>query len=329
MVGLSLRLPKNDMNFEHCKKLPLADIAIDRLGYKPNKSHDSRMWRSLVAPNGTKIITKSTPNEQGHYLFRCSEQEASGSIIDLLVVVHGYSFSEVREFFKAETPFSPPLKTPPPSPIEEGASEDNTAYIKQVMESQPNAENSPMNNYLAQRGISIETMKYFGVGSSETFITPLYRRDGNRWLAQTFIKYLVVEGKRLRFFAKNLQKRGAYSILKEAGRPLKSFDKLILFESPIDALSYFQLHGEEGIYASICGSLTNDFLANLEGDLTHLSVREAVIAFDNDKAAEAMRDKVIQKIPDSIEKSIKKPLKKDWNDDLIASIPKNSQYSII
>ncbi len=305
------------MNFEHCKRLPLADIAIARLGYKPNKGHDSRTWRSLVGPDGTKIITKSTPNEQGHYLFRCSEQEVSGSIVDLLAVVHGYSFSEIREFFKAETPFSPPLKTPPPSPIEEGSSKDNTAYIKQIMGSQPSAENSPLGNYLAQRGISIETMKYFGIGSGETFIAPLYRRGVNRWVAQTFIKYLVVEGKRLRFFAKNLQKRGAYSIFKKAGRPLRSFDKILLFESPIDALSYFQLHREEGIYASICGSLTHDFLANLGEDLAYLGVKEVVIAFDNDKAGEAMRDKVVQKIPDSIEKSIKKPAEKDWNEDLI------------
>ena len=305
------------MNFEHCKKIPLADIAIERLGYKPNKGHDSRMWRSLVGPDGTKIITKSKPNGQGHYLFRCSEQDVSGSIIDLLVMVHGYSFSEVRDFFKAEDPFSPPLKSIPPNLTEEGFNKDNTAYIKKVMEGQPTVKNSPLGNYLSQRGISIDTMKHFGVGSGESFITPLYRRDGNRWLAQTFIKYLAVDGKRLRFFAKNLQKRGAYSILREDKRPLRSFEKFLLFESPIDALSYFQLTGEDGIYASICGSLTHDFLANLENDLIHLGIHEVVVALDNDDAGKLMCEKICAKIPSIMKVKIRIPHKKDWNEDLV------------
>ncbi|MEM7175818.1 MAG: toprim domain-containing protein [Chlamydiota bacterium] len=244
--------------------------------------------------------------------------EVSGSIVDLLHFVHGLSFDEISTMFSSGlSDYEGRIATT----RKEEEDTDNTKIVKEELKKYPNFDLSPPSNYLSLRGISIEAMRYFDIGASEdTMVLPLYRRRQGKWVAQTSIKYMISHDGRVRYFQKGLQRRGSYSILKEKDRPLKGYTKALLFESPIDALSYFQLFGVEGLYVSTCGNLTNELISSLPLDLKNIGIKKTTIAFDNDDAGDRMTKKISRALEDSgLEVEVEKPKEKDWNDAIMIS----------
>ncbi len=304
-------------DIERIKRIPLANWCIEHLGYIPNKAHDSKLWRSLISPKGEKIITKDVPNEQGHYLFKCQTQEASGSIIDLLINLEGYDLRGALDLFIGVTLPLPSSSTPFVKVEKEN--KDNTLEVSRVFRKQ-SAMNVMYPNYLSSRGISKSTIEYFGLSPLLDSITiPLYRRSKGRWVAQTSIRYYFDQERvRYRLFQKGLSKKGAYSILKEKARSITSFSTVAFFESPIDAISHAQLRNyPDVLYMSTCGSISHDFLFFLPSDLHSLSVSKVLLCFDNDVAGQAMTTNLSAHLRShSIPFSIDIPLKKDWNEDL-------------
>jgi hypothetical protein len=302
-------------SFEELKRVPLSEFCVERLGYKPNKGHDSRLWRSLVSPSGKKIITKNAPSKDGHYLFRCEDMGVGGSIIDLLLYVEGMDMAEIESRFGGVSLDSIP---PPAFENEDEKDRDNTERVKDRMAELPKVGHSPERNYFTRRGISTETLQYFGLSASENrTIIPLYRRFSGRWVAQTSIQYLLENGERQRFFQKGLRRRGSYSILKKREKKLRNFSQAVLFESPIDALSYFQLKGKEALYISTCGSLSQALKTQLPLDLKKIGICEVSLAFDNDLAGARMISALRSVLgAEGFKVSVESPKKKDWNEDL-------------
>lgn len=103
-------------------------------------------------------------------------------------------------------------------------------------------------------------------------------------------------------------------------------NKIAFFESPIDALSYFDLKRPENIrLLSMSGLKDQTFLNGIKQLAREIKAREdfvegrdkleVIIAVDNDKAGETFRQKWSNMIsPDHLKLDI--PNAKDWNDDL-------------
>ena len=211
----------------------------------------------------------------------------------------------------------------PPPPLPPSQDSDNTRIVKERLDRSPNYLHSPPSNYLTNRGLSLSTMEFFDVGGSEKEVLfPLYRRRKGKWVAQTSISYTFdQDGKRVRYFQKGLQRKGSYSILKDKCRKITDFNEAFVFESPIDALSFFQIFKREGLYVSTCGTLTTDLLSNLPLDLNSLGVRHVVVAMDNDDSGARMAVQMARALREKkIQVTLKSPLKKDWNDDLVSGV---------
>ena len=100
---------KMSSKINELKKIPLAEFCIQKLGYKPSKDKDSRLWRSLLSPTGHKIVAKSTPTPEGHYLFFCANEDIRGSLVDLLISFHDFDIKGIlNEFCDARTEFPVP-----------------------------------------------------------------------------------------------------------------------------------------------------------------------------------------------------------------------------
>ena len=311
------------MNFENLKKVPLAEFCLQNLGYTVNntkhKKRDSKLWRSLKSRNGYAIFTKSQPNARtGHYLYRCDERDKGGTIIDLLIDIEGLSLKEINERYCSDFDYSS-LPSPAQVEYEEEKDQDNTCVVTSALRTFLKDSNSSGENYYKQRGLDWSTLDYFGslyVRGNQAFL-PLYRRKNNKWVVQTSIIYkLESTGERSKLFQKGLKKKGAYSILKQKGKKLVDYNLAILFESPIDALSYYQIHKIDALYISTCGTLTNDFKASIPFDLQAMGIKEVILAFDNDEAGKRMIRTMQDIFNPIVDTSVQKPSCKDWNEQL-------------
>lgn len=96
-------------------------------------------------------------------------------------------------------------------------------------------------------------------------------------------------------------------------------EQIVLTESPIDALSYYQLNGKENtLFASFGGSVADDQIATISGikNRIHLSSNfRYVSAVDNDKAGDRYTDKFKNYFKEDLV-IVDKPVYSDFNKDL-------------
>ena len=300
------------------KKMPLADFCIQKLDYKAVKDKDSRLWRCLLSPTGHKIVTKSTPNNKGHYLFFCADEDIRGSVVDLLVSLHGFNMKMIlKDFCDVILEFhAPKFKHRPakkdPQKVTCDIKKQYNLYLQRCGAS---------NNYLTLRGISPETINHFGlrVAAKEWFL-PLYFLDENgSFQVATAIRYVLgLNAERKRYFLSGMEKRGAYSLLTPQNQELGYYDTIMLFESPVDALSYAQLYPQKrkAIYLSFCGSFGENFEIQLLRLIKKLEIKHVAICMDNDRAGRKYANR-LSSLLRKIEVQTHFPFGKDWNEDLI------------
>lgn len=94
-------------------------------------------------------------------------------------------------------------------------------------------------------------------------------------------------------------------------------DKIFLFESPIDMLSYISMHKEnwqEHSYAASC-SVSDRVLFQCLKD--NPNIKNVFLCFDNDKAGQTANNRISDKLNTmNITNEILIPTHKDWNEDL-------------
>lgn len=305
---------------QECKRIPLAEFCIQELEYKPQRGKDSRLWRSLVAPSGVKIITRSVPQPDGGYFFQSPDTGIAGNILTLLMKLHSYTFKQAVEALTGRSS----LIIPKREVVEERRQQDTTSFVRRKFEEFLQKCGGGV-NYLTRRGLTPETLKYFKVKAAprEAFF-PLYFLEGEKYKAATAIRYFFTSwGERRRLFLKGCPKRGGYSLFTPQKQPPIHFGTLYLFESPVDALSYAQLSGTPpGLYMSFCGRFGWTFLRQLIALLQKNAVRRVVIAVDNDKQGEEYKRQLSKALGNLIlkgrrlELSTATPQGKDWNEDL-------------
>ncbi len=178
-------------------------------------------------------------------------------------------------------------------------------------------------NYLTKRKISLKTIKLFRQKPCENeYIVPLmsYNFSTNLFKNITTITYKISNlGER----SKNLlpvPKDGAISIF---STPKNTKNDVYIFESPVDALAFYELNKKQGVYVATCGFTTYETLHNLEILLKKLTKKynkkqRVYICFDNDLYGNDLG----QTIKEDVSRmgtfcEILKPKSKDFADDLI------------
>ena len=298
---------------ESLKRVDLAAFCIDRLGYTVNKKKDCRSWRALKARNGTNLFVRS-PKSDGVYTFFSPDNGSKGTIVELLIDIEGYTFRDVMREFGGSNIDSRPLPSTP-KPVAK-ANQDNTLAVRAHMSRFPSFELTTSPNYYTRRGINMETLRYFGLGAlADRACIPLWRRDKvGKWVAQTAITYIMsAEGERSRLFLKGCKRLGSYSILRKKGM---HSEVAVICESPIDALSFYQLKGLSAIYISTCGTLTDALLSSLPSDFKSLGVKKVIVAPDKDEAGRSIGERLWRLLDPLFECDAAFPEGKDWNEEL-------------
>lgn len=185
----------------------------------------------------------------------------------------------------------------------------------------------PLDNpeYLLQRGISKNTLAAFQAviknvksgptNSFDNIAFPYFDKVGN-------IVGFEVRNKRF----KKMEPGSNRSIAVWHSKvPTNHLEKVILTESPIDALSYFQLKGKEypvqnTLYVAFGGSVAKGQLDTVQAIVSGNSKKKNDIVFvsavDNDKQGRAYTER-FKNVFDRIIEDY--PIKKDHNEDLMAS----------
>ena len=145
----------------------------------------------------------------------------------------------------------------------------------------------------------------------------LYRnvnKQGEGALCSTIKYCLARDGQSRHYFQKGLP-RGVAVFTDE------NYARVIITESPIDALSHKQQHeAERSMYVCTCGNISHSVGEELFQILGHAQQegKEVVLAFDKDKAGERMRSQLGSYLQEQScsYKVITPPEGKDWNEAL-------------
>lgn len=299
--------------YDTLKKIPLIEfILAGKWGYQEDKQKSCRRWMVLCNKEN-KLLIRSKPNPNGHWIFTNQKSDEKGTIIDFLKM----EGEDIKDFLSVRCPL-PPLSTAVQIEVE-------AACVKELMLSFKKFWHEKNDNYLLDRSIAktviqdyiyrenthIEEPKTNPYGA----IFPLWAGvDKNlKGIFSSFAKYNSAKDK---YHPNQKRCKGApkgLSVLKQVG----DFDELFICESPIDALSLetlYRAHNIEGkrAYISTCGMLSSAQLQNLKTFLPHLQ-KKIILAFDADQAGRQMVRRIQKEVVPPIE--IKYPKKgKDWNE---------------
>jgi len=259
-------------------------IATNELGWQVDRKHDSAMWRALkhsTIPN--KILISAKLDKYGREFF--IDHQGGGGGLKQLLALHDLD---------KNVHFSPSPYIPLSLPREV----ENVPFVdpRVFLEAVPLVYKLP-NNYLDARKIDKNVQKSFRIkGYYNCIYFPLFSLSTLQ--VGSYIRYLD-KGK---LFAKGIG-RGNKVWLGRASK--QTIEQLIITESPIDALSYFQLYRpEKALFIATCGSLTREFKASIPSFLKRIGVRKVVLAMDNDEAGKRYTDTLSSLLSGKVKVSI-------------------------
>ncbi|MEF2229185.1 MAG: MobV family relaxase [Candidatus Cardinium sp.] len=298
------------------------------MGYVLNKEKSSKTWAVMVKEDD-KILIKNSPNQNGHWMYKSLvDEQEKGTIVDFMQK-RGFSYQSIcglssRHLDDRVVKDQKSLSIE----IEDALSQRYIAQeaFDRVVEHQKG-------NYLACRGIDEVTYGcYEGVKVGNQAVFALYRdinSNGNGVICSTISYQFDAKGSMsddgffnsTKYFQKELPR--GLSVLVDSNVSVKH---IVVSESPIDALSYKQIHkpSEGTMYVSTCGSLSEGVKKELEN--VFCNAREngwsVTLAFDNDKAGRQM-DKEVRELAQSLKVSCKSSIPskgKDWNEELVRGL---------
>ena len=302
------------------KKIPLFDICVRELGYQIYKKKDCQSWRCLKDSGGAVLLVKSTPDSNGYYFCYDVDEGRKKDLINLLKD-RGYTFKRIREEF-GDVEYDYEKYKAPPFWQENQEQEDNTATVLNVLKKHREGNNVPyVENVLIRRGISSDTLRFFGVPlykKSALFSLYYLKQNTQQFGLQSAIFYTWWQGKTKKLFLKGLKRGGSFSLLRRGNALRVNSKTALFFESPLDALSYFELFKEEeALYFSTCGTLTYGLKKSIRNILKLFGIKNIKICMDNDQAGKKITGQ-LREILNIKEFKYQEqyPQKGDWNDEL-------------
>ena len=285
-----------------------------------------------MSPDGVKIRTCAFPHPIWGYSFVYLPEEGKlGYLKDLLIGrSHGYTFQRVLA--ESDQIMEIGKELDEEAAIEGGYYAPTRAQPREVHACKAEYESTQASiekeackqgaGYLASRGLTPATLRYFRLkNGKDKVIFPLFLLEKRSWFFQTAICYyrdqkkkrLFLEGERLGSCVvfdplRDNTSTKAFTIQDEdeiVDFPMvrKSVHTLFLFESPVDALSYYQLfaahlRGKRHVYIATCGNPTAAFLEKMPEIVNTLNPKHVFVLFDNDEGGRRHAARVCQSLKD-------------------------------
>jgi hypothetical protein len=273
------------------------------MGYGMDHTRSSRNSLSMGNSEGDKVVI--TRAQDGHWIyFSLTTPKDHGTIIDFHQKRTNDNLGEVRKALR---------------PWLSGKEKEQASYSwVKGFESKEGADiiialgemkNLTKSRYLNSRGISDETLqweKFAGQVRQDqrgNVNFPHHDTEGHcGWEERNCERKAFGAGTRKGLWRSNMH---------------KGDDRLVIFESAIDALSYHQLHGREtNRYLSTAGSLSDKQLEYLADHFDRLPDAQVVIATDRSKSGDLLGEKIRQVAPERKMYRHTPENTKDWNEEL-------------
>jgi hypothetical protein len=308
----------SDTELERFKiEINLTELASS-YGYELNRKESSRASFVMRHQDGDKIVIATDLDGHGIF-FSVQDDRQHGSVIDFVKWKSRASLGQVRQILRRwianPTSFFPtaqkyqPLR---PKPITHDCAVAYTQWLRM----------RPYNRahgraYLEKRGLTADTISAF----SERIGIDLYgnvafRHDDLHSVTGWEIKNTDFTG-----FSKGGRKAlFGYKV----GFPQKGTSPLLVIaESAVDAMSYYQLNPGPGFYLSFAGSLSVEQHDLLKYVLNRYPNARVMAATDRDRQGEKFADIICSIRPDTIRTT--PPIGKDWNDTLRTQVARKGE----
>jgi hypothetical protein len=288
----------------------------ETMGYEYDKKQSSKA-SAVLRRNGEKIIIATDKDGHGIY-FNVGDSKDNGSIIDFIQKRNNMNLGEIRKVLRPWIGVSnqPVLRATKPATKPVATTRDRAAAVAAWEGLKPYT-----GDYLqAERKLSAATVAAFG---------DRIRQDarGNvcfRHIDKDGVTGYEIKNKSFTGFA-NGGEKAVFTCRINEDKPVS---KVIVTESAIDAMSYYEMNGVAGegvIYLSFGGGMSERQKQVLRDYLTIEGLTDKVhviAATDNDAAGDAFAAEINKIRPDALRD---KPDAKDWNDMLKLDVLNRSQ----
>lgn len=278
-------------------EINLAELAA-AYGYELVRKESCKTSFVMKHPAEVSKIVVATDSKDGHGVFFDVHNRTSGSVIDFVMyrenVNLGHARKILRNYLNGERPAEVQFTRP------EATSRDQVRLfaIWQTMRLY-------RGSYLEERGLTPETIAAF----SEHIRTDrrgntIFRHDSEKGLTGW-------EAKNADFTGFSGAGKKALFIRQIGSLPP---DMIVIAESAIDAMSYYQLHPGNGLYMSFAGSMSQDQERLLNRIVSRYQESQIIIATDRDQKGSEYAEIVHRMRPDAVRAT--PPIGKDWNESL-------------
>jgi hypothetical protein len=289
-----------DGELERFKALNLGELAAS-YGYTLDRRESSKASLVMRHEDGDKIIIAT--GEDNHGVFFSVKTNASGSVIDFVIHRQGGNLGHARQTLRRYSPASFPTAHPSQIPKPRIITTDRAALLVSWHKCE-----ACRPAYLESRGLEPATI----VGFSERIRTDergntLFRHDDLFGLSGWEIKNKGFSG-----FARGGNK--AFFACRVGIQPEKEINRLVVAESAIDGMSFYQHDPTPALVLSFGGGLSPEQGELLRHVLTKYPAAEIVTATDNDPQGEVFAALIQSHRPDAVRA---RPIRgKDWNDSI-------------
>jgi hypothetical protein len=300
-----------DPELESFKGLNLGELAT-AYGYALDRKESSRASLVMRHTDGDKIVIAT--GEDGHAVFFSVHAEASGSVIDFVMHREQCNLGTARVHLRRLAPSSFPTAHRSPLPKPRPIPHDRAALVAQWHRLPPYR-----GEYLQRRGLTAATLD----AAADRLRTDkrgnvLFRHDDRDGLTGWEVKNRGFTG-----FAGGGTK-ALFAV--RAGCPPKADPpRVVIAESALDALSFWQMHPAPALLLSFGGNFTTEQEELLRHVLTKYPAAEVVTATDADDQGDAYAAKIAALRPDATR--ARPTTGKDWNDALKPSAPASPRLS--
>ncbi len=299
-------LRSDDQELEQFKRMNLPDFAAKYYGFERDKQSSSENSFAMKRGN-EKVVFKKNPN--GHWAFfsvnQGGMQGRAGTIMDFVMwQENNPNFGKARQVIRGHVspssfPIAPAQILPQPA--------------VQFDYTELSARWSQMKHYpgylSAQRGLTPDTIARFRDHIRlDDHGNTVFRHDDEHGITGWEVKNRNFTG-----FAAGGKKALFACQIGGPGEP----PNIIIAESAIDAMSYYQQRHAPGLYISFGGKLTDKQTKLLADTLARYPNAQVLIATDADPPGEEYAEIIRGMRPDA--KRERPPQGKDWNDTVCAT----------
>lgn len=266
---------------------------IASMGYQLNKAKSCKRY-AVLEQEGDKLIVSTRPNHHGHWVYMSAVNDRDrGTIVDFMLH-RGHPYKAICRLSSAHLDQGVLVAVSQSGEV----IEDETLQYKLSKGSLARDLGKAEVTYLERRKVDERSYKcYLGecmaLGGNKA-VFGLYQQvdsQGGGRLCSTISYDYDQYGQSRQYFQAGLPR--GLSLLRDAEPRVQ---RLVVCESPIDALSYKQQQGLGAgvMYVSTCGSLTHRLRAELRGLLAgaHAYGQEVILAFDRDEAGRKMNQEM-------------------------------------